>query len=601
MTTAAIVWGEQALDELAALRAVGAARPLRRQGFCVNGWPWSRRVNSTALWYATRASGLMALILLTLTMVLGITTTTRARARNWPGFAQQEMHRRISMIAVVFLGIHVLTSVLDTYVNISWAAIVDPVHLELRAVLGRRGRHLARPDDRRLRDQPAAGPDAPGTWRAVHWLAYLSWPVALAHTFGMGTDAARELGHRARRRVRRRGRRRAGLAAPVVSRQASARTAQAAVAGVPPKHLAADGARGQSGGPPCLTSSEALPTTGRYRLLGHPTDLAGHVATLGPVPLPSPRDRGLARGLRLRARGSGLAGRGGAGFPAAIKLAVAHAAGRGGTVLVNAMEGEPASDKDKLLLIRSPHLVLDGAQLLAARQRRAPRHGLRARGARPGRRGRGAGAWPSARRPAARRCPRSWCGRPTASSPARSRRWRAGSSPGESLPSFRPDKGTALRIGRHGALGAQRGDAGARGHDRPHRARRLPGPRPGRGPGDVARHDLRRRGASRRGGDRPGDTADRRRQPGLADRPAPGPPRRRVRRRLGRPARTSRRPTPRSRSVPSGPPPASASWSCSAGTPAGSWSRRASPTTWRARARASAARASTGCPPSPTT
>ncbi len=29
----------------------------------------------------------------------------------------------------------------------------------------------------------------PGTWRAVHWLAYLSWPVALAHTFGMGTDA----------------------------------------------------------------------------------------------------------------------------------------------------------------------------------------------------------------------------------------------------------------------------------------------------------------------------------------------------------------------------------------------------------------------------
>ena len=29
----------------------------------------------------------------------------------------------------------------------------------------------------------------PGTWRAVHWLAYLCWPIALAHTFGMGTDA----------------------------------------------------------------------------------------------------------------------------------------------------------------------------------------------------------------------------------------------------------------------------------------------------------------------------------------------------------------------------------------------------------------------------
>ena len=112
--------------------------------------------------------------------------------------------------------------------------------------------------------------------------------------------------------------------------------------------------------------SEAIPTTGRYRLLGHPTDLAGHVATLGPVPLPSAATRGWREAFVSMLESSGLAGRGGAGFPAAIKLAVAHAAGRGGTILVNAMEGEPSSDKDKLLLIRSPHLVLDGAQLMAA-------------------------------------------------------------------------------------------------------------------------------------------------------------------------------------------------------------------------------------------
>ena len=83
-------------------------------------------MSSNALWSTTRASGLIALILLTLTMVLGITTANTGRARNWPGFAQQEMHRRLSMIAVVFVGIHVLTSVLDTYVSIGWAAIVTP-------------------------------------------------------------------------------------------------------------------------------------------------------------------------------------------------------------------------------------------------------------------------------------------------------------------------------------------------------------------------------------------------------------------------------------------------------------------------------------------
>ena len=194
-------------------------------------------MNSTAFWYATRASGLMALILLTLTMVLGITTTTRARARNWPGFAQQEMHRRISMIAVVFLGIHVVTSVLDTFVNIGWAAIVIPftssygrfwigvgaISLDLMIAVFVTSLLRAR-----MR---------PGTWRAVHWLAYLSWPVALAHTFGMGTDSREgwvivlgvvcvaAVGAALAWRLRE------------VARQATARTAHAAVPGMPPKHL----------------------------------------------------------------------------------------------------------------------------------------------------------------------------------------------------------------------------------------------------------------------------------------------------------------------------------------------------------------------------
>ena len=75
----------------------------------------------------------------------------------------------------------------------------------------------------------------------------------------------------------------------------------------------------------------------------------------------------MAAGTGRRLEASGLSGRGGAAFPAAEK------AGRGprrddrvGVIVVNGMEGEPASDKDKVLLTRAPHLVLDGAQLLAA-------------------------------------------------------------------------------------------------------------------------------------------------------------------------------------------------------------------------------------------
>ena len=199
------------------------------------------------------------------------------------------------------------------------------------------------------------------------------------------------------------------------------------------------------------TSEAAVPTTGRYRLLGHPTDLAGHVDTLGTLPLPASRAPGWREAFVSVLEASGLAGRGGAGFPAAIKLAVAHAAGRRGTVLVNAMEGEPASDKDKLLLIRSPHLVLDGAQLMAA-----------ACGA-----DRIAVCVPEGREQVAAAVTRAMAERAAAGSAPVDEslvrppdRFVAGEESalvrwvqsGQSLPSFRPDKGAALRIGRSGAL-----------------------------------------------------------------------------------------------------------------------------------------------------
>jgi methionine sulfoxide reductase heme-binding subunit len=146
-------------------------------------------MNSTTLWYATRASGIVALVLLTATMVLGLATTNRVRARNWPGYAQQEIHRRISLMALVFLGIHVLTSVLDTFVDISWATILVPFTSSYDRVWVGVGTISLDLMVAVIVSSILRARMKPRTWRALHWLSYLCWPVALAHTFGMGTDS----------------------------------------------------------------------------------------------------------------------------------------------------------------------------------------------------------------------------------------------------------------------------------------------------------------------------------------------------------------------------------------------------------------------------
>ena len=85
----------------------------------------------------------------------------------------------------------------------------------------------------------------------------------------------------------------------------------------------------------------------------HPTGLADHERIYGPLPV-------VGRRFIDMVDASGLTGRGGAGFPAGRKMR-SVAARRGGKVVVaNGCEGEPASSKDRLLLTRLPHLVLDG-------------------------------------------------------------------------------------------------------------------------------------------------------------------------------------------------------------------------------------------------
>lgn len=101
-------------------------------------------------------------------------------------------------------------------------------------------------------------------------------------------------------------------------------------------------------------------------------DFETHLQQYGPLPFPR-QDRGrFAEQLREEVRRSGLTGRGGGGFPTSLKWKSVRDSHRP-ILVVNAMEGEPASHKDAVLLLHAPHLVLDGVATasIAIRARQA--------------------------------------------------------------------------------------------------------------------------------------------------------------------------------------------------------------------------------------
>jgi methionine sulfoxide reductase heme-binding subunit len=144
---------------------------------------------STALWYASRATGVVALLLLTAVVLLGILVNRQGRLPGLPGFAVTGLHRNISLLAVAFLAIHVVTAIADPYVTIGLAAAVLPfvsaykpfwlglgaISLDLIAALILTSLVRARMSRR--------------VWRGIHWLAYAAWPLAVLHTIGSSADA----------------------------------------------------------------------------------------------------------------------------------------------------------------------------------------------------------------------------------------------------------------------------------------------------------------------------------------------------------------------------------------------------------------------------
>jgi predicted ferric reductase len=142
-------------------------------------------------WYLTRATGAVALVLLTMSLVLGVMDARRFNTTRWPRFVIDGLHRNASLLALVFLVVHISTTVLDSFVSIPLSAAIIPFINGYRTFWLGLGTvafdlMLAVLITSMLRQRIGFG-----AWRAVHWLSYACWPIALAHTFGTGSDASK--------------------------------------------------------------------------------------------------------------------------------------------------------------------------------------------------------------------------------------------------------------------------------------------------------------------------------------------------------------------------------------------------------------------------
>jgi predicted ferric reductase len=145
-------------------------------------------VSTIYLWYATRGAGVVSLLLLSAVTVLGVLSVARFETAGWPRFVTTGFHRNLSLVAVIFLGLHIVTAVVDPYTSLGWTAAVIPFASSYRTLwlgLGTVAFDLLLAV---LLTSLLRGFIGHRAWRAVHWLAYASWPVAVVHGFGTGSD-----------------------------------------------------------------------------------------------------------------------------------------------------------------------------------------------------------------------------------------------------------------------------------------------------------------------------------------------------------------------------------------------------------------------------
>ena len=150
-------------------------------------------LDGPVMWYLNRSTGVVTIVLLTITTVLGVLAIGGRPAGRLPRFVTQAFHRNVALLAMLLLTAHLVTAVLDEFVEIKWyeafvpfvgsfeplwvgfgAIAVDLMIIVILTSLFRtRMKH--------------------NLWRGIHITAYAMWALAISHGIAIGTDMTESL------------------------------------------------------------------------------------------------------------------------------------------------------------------------------------------------------------------------------------------------------------------------------------------------------------------------------------------------------------------------------------------------------------------------
>jgi sulfoxide reductase heme-binding subunit YedZ len=140
-------------------------------------------------WYAARAGGVAAYVLLTLNVSIGLLMTGKKRMKHWPRFALEDVHRFTGLLTGTFVVLHIVTVAIDSYLPFSIWSLAIPFIASYRPIwigLGICAAEmlLALAITNHYRNTTLSYQ----TWRRWHYVNFAVWTAATFHSIGSGTD-----------------------------------------------------------------------------------------------------------------------------------------------------------------------------------------------------------------------------------------------------------------------------------------------------------------------------------------------------------------------------------------------------------------------------